>query len=157
MVFKKAVAACIIVASFVFLFGCSYFENVGHIADENGAGDIRVVSISDEEICGRDKSVSYKSLTSSSDGLVTVKKGRFSGVKTITNITADGEPLTYNISTTLGEGNLRLVVVSDDEIVGDIEIGDNKILTIDGASGRYYLKIVGESAKFELSCTVTVG
>jgi hypothetical protein len=139
---------------FLQLCGCLFLKNAGQIADGNGVEDTSVISISDEEILSNERSSSYKSYTVTVNNKTTVKIGRFSGVKTIISTDVDGRTLTFTANTTLKSGNLRIVIVSDGVIIGDIDIGQDKKFVIENADGEYDMKIVGESAEFELTCKV---
>ena len=135
----------------VLLTGCG----LGHIEDTNG-DDTRVATISDEKILGVSSHSSFMMVSSSiqKKGVTTgsVKSSKFSGVKKIESF--NKKNITYDLTITIKSGNFEVVVVSDSLIKSRVTAGDNLNFVVSSDSYQE-LKIVGESAEFELTYTIT--
>ena len=135
----------------VLLTGCG----LGHIEDTNG-DDTRVATISDEKILGVSSHSSFMMVSNSiqKKGVTkgSVKSSKFSGVKEIESFNKTN--ITYDLTITIKSGNFEVVVVSDSLIKSRVTVGDNLNFVVSSDSYQE-LKIVGESAEFELTYTIT--
>ena len=135
----------------VLLTGCG----LGHIEDTNG-DDTRVATISDEKILGVSSHSSFMMISNriQKKGVTTgsVKSSKFSGVKEIESFNKTN--ITYDLTITIKSGNFEVVVVSDSLIKNRVTAGDNLNFVVSSDSYQE-LKIVGESAEFELTYTIT--
>lgn len=126
---------------------------VGHIEDQNGE-DTSVVTITDKDIAeGRSYSATLSS-KGQANGSYSFNVQRLSGVYSLNKHRADGDSITFNMSSTLVSGNLRICIVKDDKIVADIPIGENQTVTVADGSGLYEIKLAAESAQISIDYTV---
>ncbi len=144
---KKLVALLLIAILSLTLSSCS----LGHIDDTNG-DDTSLCSLTEENILGNNSYTQMVSSISTRGNTLTYKANKMSGVNTIKkSLQAQGEALVINSSIILNQGNLRVVVICNDEIVCDIPLGENQTTTIKNPDGKYDIKVAGESAGFEIS------
>lgn len=133
------------------LVGC----NIGQIEDTNGESDFTIETISDKKIISRSSSnFIANSVTNKIGSNTSIKVGKFSGVKELETTRVSNQTLTYEIESNCTYGNFRIVIVHNSEIIRDVAINSSEIITINNANGTYYLKIVGESAKFSLDYSI---
>ena len=144
-------ALCILLLLPLLLTACRQIE------DTNGPDDISLCTLTEEEIL--DKSPSYSavsSITSTQNGKRTLRIKKLSGVYALDSHLASGNTLTITLSTTLHEGNLRIVVLCDGNYVADMPVGQNETLTLQNADGhRYQVRLAAESAKLDATLTFT--
>ena len=137
-------------------FGLFTLINASHIEDTNGA-DTALVTLTDADILSnRTSSVATGSLSNTINRMTTLRVNKFSGVTDATSFTARGDKLTIHFSSTLEEGNFRVVLLCDGEYVMDLPIDGSKAVPIDNPDGRYTIRIAGESAKFSLKCSYDI-
>lgn len=129
------------------LSGCS----IGQIADTNGDDDYSIETISNDEIIDGTSSFSVGSLETSTNGVNKYKVNKFSGVKTIDTFRLNNSIFTIEVDCTVSSGNFMLALTTDKKIVKEFNINSSDSFTINNFSGTYYLKIVGESAKFNIT------
>ena len=131
--------------------GCGITE---HIEDTNGPDNYSLATITDENIINLDMGAMGlgRSTGILNDG-VTFKSKRFSGVERImlTNYILPSDLDIQLAGFYVNSGNLRLVVVNNDEIIADIEPGLFPECRIIGLTGTVSLIIAGESADFEFT------
>lgn len=133
-------------------------SSCGQIEDTNGADDYSIVTISDERIIsGSSYSMmgsvsSHKTTNTYSKG--TFKCSKFSGVHEINSFTTKSNQLKYTIDFKVESGNCVLAIISDDEIIKKVEANTDTTFTLPYSS-KQKLKVVGESAKFELEYYVS--
>ena len=136
--------------SLFILTGCNSYTS--HIEDLNG-DDTHIVTISDEDKIKVNSHLSYISITSNTkDNTINgkIKIDKFTGVKEIEKI--NQKIVTYEFNIKIESGNFEVIVVSNDEIVYSSYDEINPIVIVSNAKQK--LKIVGESANFELTYTI---
>lgn len=132
------------------LVGCKSFS---HIEDING-DDTKIATITEEEKIKNNGHISFMSIMSSNsknneiNGSVKIDK--FSGVKEIEKIRK--EIVTYTFDIKINSGNFEVIVVSNNEII--YSSYDNVSPVVIVSNDTQKLKIVGESANFELTYTI---
>ena len=132
------------------LVGCKSFS---HIEDING-DDTKIATITEEEKIKNNGHISFMSIMSSNsknneiNGSVKIDK--FSGVKEIEKIKK--EIVTYTFDIKINSGNFEVIVVSNNEIIYSSYDNVNPVVIV--SSDTQKLKIVGESANFELTYTI---
>lgn len=144
------IAAILTALLIVTLIGKSQIE------DTNGA-DPALCTLTDEDIFS-------KSTSSSSVGSVSTQINReysyrvkkLSGVYEAVEFRASGDTLTIQISSTLTQGNLRIVLMCDGEYVQDIPVGQDQTITIPNPDGKYAIRLAAESAELSLECAYDV-
>lgn len=128
----------------IMLVACSHRE------DTNGESDTSLTTLTEADIVNGASSLSSGRTESKRNDRGEIKINKFSEVQVIDsiNVRDASEMLTYKI--THESGNLRVVLVKDGEVYSDLVIdgNDNSITLTE--SGKYDLKIAGESAKFEM-------
>lgn len=132
------------------LVGCKSFS---HIEDING-DDTKIATITEEEKIKNNSHISFMSIMSSNsknneiNGSVKIDK--FSGVKEIEKIRK--EIVTYTFDIKINSGNFEVIVVSNNEIIYSSYDNVNPVVIVSNDTQK--LKIVGESANFELTYTI---
>ena len=123
------------------LTGCNFM----HIEDTNGQEDFSVVSITDKDILSKtSKCVKIGSVETYTYKEFNLKINKFSGIE---EIYKSKKMHTIDISSNVESGNFRIVLISNEKIK-DINI--NKLNQQILQKGDI-IKIVGESAKFEIT------
>ena len=121
-----------------------------HVEDTNGTDNYELETFTDEDIIkGTNISATftYQSYINN--------KGKFgcskmSGVKLIDTFHCYNETLKIEFTSSVTKGNFKLVVVHDG-IIDVIPINQTYIYEAKNALGEYEVKVVGESAKFEIT------
>lgn len=129
-------------------------SDLEHIEDINGPDVYKLQQINDSNIIKMDTgslNLTEKTEVLSSLPLYTSKK--YTGVSEIykTNIISNRFEITlYNLW--VKSGNLRVVLVYNDEIVHDFKLNElTQTYTLENVKGTVSLRIAGESADFEFS------
>ncbi len=129
-------------------------SDLEHIEDTNGPDIYKLQQINDSNIIKMDTgalNLTEKTEAFSSLPLYTSKK--YTGVSEIymTNIITNRFEITlYNLW--VKSGNLRVVLVYNDEIVHDFKLNElMQTYTLENVKGTVSLRIAGESADFEFS------
>ena len=141
------------------VIGVAYFgismltSSVDHIEDTNGADNYSLQQITDENIIKMNIGAKNISETQSVlSSLPEYSSKKFTGVYEIyrTNIVANRFDITlYN--TMVDAGNLRIVLVHNDEIVHEFALNEvSQTYTLENPKGTVSLRVAGESADFEL-------
>ncbi len=122
-----------------------------HIEDTNG-DDTSLCALTEETLTANGtRSLANFSSTRRKNGEVSFRAEKMSGVRSIYCFRAkDGETYTLEISSALENGNLRLFVWCDGEILQDVSTGEAQTVFIDGVSGRCEVRAAAESAKFSV-------
>ena len=151
------IAAAIFAAVVLFLL----FMPGKQIEDTNGPDDYTLATLTDADLLADERScTSYSTSTGRislpggwelSDGIKFSSK-EFSGV---TDLMWVDYILPSDFYLELSRfqvegGNFRMVVVNNDEIIADIQPGEDQIIRIDDITGSTCLRIAGESAAFTI-------
>ena len=150
---RKLFIIIVFVVFVIFLSSCTY----GQIEDTNGADDYSLQSISDSRLVKSGVSYSaigMKEIGGEKERSISISK--FSGVYELSYINVKNHKLTINMESNISEGNFRIVLVGDGEIISDFRINDTDKLVIENLSGKYSLRIAGESAKFSLVYNINI-
>ena len=160
---KWAVLPIILVIALGFLF----MPKMEHIEDVNGPEDFSLATLTEEDILadsltckgGPNKSVGRLYLPNGwtvSSG-VELSSKQYSGVTDILwanyILPSDFHLMIEHFSVT--EGNLRLMVINEGEIIADVEPGDSINLLLNDLTGYTTLRIAGESAAYTIIMTET--
>ena len=133
------------------LVGCQGYTT--HIEDIN-VDDTRIATIPDEDKIKMNSHISFMSIMSSTskNNVIngSVKIDKFTGVKEIERINKN--LVTYTFDIKINSGNFEVIVVSNDEIIYSSYEDVNPVVIVSDAKQK--LKIVGESADFELTYTI---
>lgn len=147
----------------VLLIGIAAFWFLGsdleHIEDTNGPDNYSLTTITDENIIKRDIGAlgNKKSKGFLSGDLTEFSSKKFTGVAEIMYNNYIGksdvyfELLNYNIT----EGNFKVVVVHNDEIVAELEPGLFSEFHLEDISGTVSLRIAGESAAYSFGISAS--
>ncbi len=132
-------------------------DSFEHIEDTNGADNYNLQTITDSNIINRDIGAMGLKI---SNGIVTnttsYSSKKFTGVEEIygENIIANRMEFTINHAQ-VTEGNLRIVLLVDDEIVHEFKLNElTQTYELKNPSGYVSLRIAGESADFQFDYNV---
>ncbi len=123
---------------------------VSHIEDTNGEDDYSLCSLTDEDIIDGVSSLMQGSMSNKRNDRGSMSVQKFSGVQTIDSINVRGAEETLTCTVNVESGNLRVVIVKDGKIFADLAVDGIKDSVTLTESGKYELKIAGESACFEI-------
>lgn len=129
-----------------------------HIEDTNGADDHSLTTITKEELLGNSSVVQFMTVRSEAYGKIEYSVGKFTGVEKVEEVRAKSgtKSIAFKVNTTLEEGNLYVYVRHDGQIVGELAIGQDDVLTIENPTGgKYELCVAGESASFKMVIQIT--
>lgn len=127
---------------------------LGQIEDTNGE-DTALCTLTDEQILAEHPSIStVGSVASRVNDKQTLRVNKLSGVYVFDSFLLQNEDLSLTVSTTLHEGNLRIVLLCDGVYVQDVPIGEDQTVSIANANGRYQVRLAGESAKLDATVTL---
>ena len=121
-----------------------------HIEDTNGEDDCSLCSLTDEDIINGTSSLSQRSISNRRNDRGSMSVEKFSGVRTVDSINVRNTAETLTCTVNVNSGNFRAVIVKDGEIFADLTIDGTKNSVKLTESGKYELKIAGESACFEM-------
>ena len=151
---KKKVLSILLVLVFVLGFTACGVE----IADNNGPDDYSLATITDENIINLDLGASSYSMSPGSeddDYMTTMTKfkgSEFSGVAELYGINLLGKSdIEFDMGTIqVKEGNFRLMVVHDGEIVHDFDLEEmSQTFKLEDVNGYVSLVMAGETADFK--------
>lgn len=140
---KKIVSILFVLVFVLCLLAC-------HVEDTNGDDNYDLETYTDEDIIEGTNittTFSYQSYVNN--------KGKFgcskmSGVKLIDTFHCNNGTLRIEFTSNVTKGNFKLVVVHDG-IIDVIPINQTYVYEVNNALGDYEIKVVGESAKFEMT------
>ena len=142
----------VFIVIFVVLFIWISKNGIEHVEDMNGPEDISIAMITDMDIVNMNYG-SKGSVKTESMFNVKFSSKKFTGVEELfyNNYISDNNSVTLRFSEyTVTEGNFALVVVNEGEILAKIEPGDSLEYTFENISGRFSVRIVGESAAYTI-------
>jgi hypothetical protein len=143
---------------FISLLLCAVFLcSCVHIADTNGEEDYSLGTLTEDDIINSNDFQAMGSLKEGIQGGVTrYTAKRLSGVYTVGNVySKNSSCLTIRSTVTLESGNVRICLVQNGEIVCDIPVGENMETKIENPSGKYQLRVAGESASLVMEYSVS--
>lgn len=156
---QKAIVFTLVAAAVILVVMLFLGNGVEHIEDTNGAEDFSITTITDEQILAincESVGMGKKSSIFSGD-TVTYYSNKFTGVYELyyTEVLAStGMSITVNHAEVTA-GNARIVVIMEGEIIHDFALNElTQTYLIENPKGRVSLRIVGESAAFELDYSV---
>lgn len=118
-----------------------------HIEDTNGADDVSLCTLTEEDILGRPSYISYMSIENSVNDSYRLTVDKLSGVSEAKKITVGADAVTLTYTVEVSEGNLRVCIVKDGAVVADLAVnGGEQQLTL-SEKGTYRVIVAGESAK----------
>lgn len=146
---NRTIAILLTLVMLTGLSGC-----MSHIEDANGPDDHSLATLTDEELLGSSLSSTGTMMSTVTTGSITrCKAGKFSGVDDLYEediVWSSG--LTVSVDATVTEGNARLVLLLDGEIVHEFAINSGEqTFTLEEYSGLLCLRIAGESAKYNIT------
>ena len=149
----KKIILCLFAFIFAFAVGYLIFtSDLEHIEDTNGSGDYSLTVIKDEDIINSE--MGYFNLNRSEEifaqGLYRYHSSKFTGVKEIgySDYLFASNAVINITSFTVNEGNFKMAVVKDGEIIAEIEPGTVTGCELGDIKGEVRLIIAGESADF---------
>lgn len=95
----------------------------------------------------------FGSVTSKINNQATLKVKKMSGVEVLDKINVSSGNLTIHTNLKITAGNIKLVLIYNDEIIKEFKINEEDSYT-GIVNGVYYLKIATESANFNLQYTI---
>lgn len=155
----KKILCLVLALAFAFCtVGCGV-----EIEDANGPDDFSLTEITDDNIINLDLGASSYSQSPSSEDTADLSKvtkfksNSFSGVAEIYGKNLIGKSdLTIDVtSIQVDEGNFRLLVLLDDQIVHEFDLEEmNQTYELRDVSGNVSVRMAGESANFKFSIRV---
>ena len=140
-------AAAFVAVACIWIFS----DGLEHIEDTNGPDNYNLTTITDENIINRDIGSRNMSMSSGlfDDG-ITFSSDKFTGVYEVflTNFIAPSDLLLELDNYHITEGNFKMVIVCNDEIIFTFEPGMFSECYLQGLTGTVALRIAGESAAF---------
>ena len=155
---KKTIIARI---AAVVMIGIAIFWFLGsdmkHIEDTNGPDNYSLTTITDENIINRDMGAMGLSRSKSivTGDTHTFSSDKFTGVEEImyNNYILNSSDYFTIYNYEIKEGNMKMVVVLDDEIIAELEPGMIVEYDFKDVNGTLALRIAGESAAFHFDIT----
>ena len=146
----------ILLAVAVIVF-CGYSfltSDLEHIEDTNGPDNYALTTITDENIINQDiGALNVKKSTGILNDGITFSSNQFTGVYQVfqTNFLFDSDFLMDIAGFFVNEGNFKMAVVNNGEIIAVVEPGLFATCDLSGLNGSFELVIAGESADFEFT------
>ena len=144
----KVAAALLIIVGGIWLF----LSKVEHIEDTNGPDNYSLTTITDQNIIKRDMGATGLSRSKSllTGDTHTFSSDKFTGVEEImyNNYILNSSDYFTIYNYEIKEGNMKMVVVLDDEIIAELEPGMVVEYDFKDVNGTLSLRIAGESAAF---------
>lgn len=126
-------------------------KSVSHIEDTNGDDDYSLCKITNSDIINGRNSISLSSIHSQENNKYKFSVEKFPGVNILYKGTTNHKTIILRMDSTVSSGNLRIVVISNNEIMFDIKINTVDTYEIPGNFNEYKIVVAGESAKFKLN------
>ncbi len=151
----KRIIASVLAAALLLLPLCSC-SSVQHIEDTNGAEDISLCTLTEEELVSpHPQYIMQGSKLNQKSGAISFATRKMSGVMILDKFTVKaGETYEFTGATTVNSGNVRIYIVCDGEIVLDIPTGYTTNFTLSGVEGKCELRAAAESAKFSIDILI---
>ena len=151
---KKILFTVAIVAFVAVVALLMFSSDLEHIEDTNGADNYTLQQINDFNIIKMDVgALNFVESDELFNNLPTYKSNKFTGVAQVylNNMVANRFDITlYN--TTVTKGNLKIVLVYNDEIVHEFKLNElSQTYTLKDVKGTVALRVAGESADFKFS------
>lgn len=132
-------------------------SDFSHIEDTNGPDVYTLQTITDENIINRDLgAMGLEKSTSKLSNRITYSSDCFSGVDELHMAQYFASSMVITVhDPRVTAGNLRLVVLVDDEIVHDFPLNEgDQTCELQVTSGTVAIRLAGESAEFSLSIDI---
>lgn len=136
----------------VVLFFGLFLSACRHVEDTNGLDDYTIETFTDDDIIYSKKASFAFGVTKgriNDSGKMNARK--LSGVEELFYVNVDGKNLLLEFNVKCEKGNLRVVVIHNNEIIKDIKINDKDTFAAPNTNGKYIVKVVGESASFKIN------
>ena len=145
---KKLWLVLFILPMFLTLTSCA-----AQIEDTNGHDDYTLNTLTNEDFFKNSSITKFGSVTSKINNQATLKVKKMSGIETLEKINLSSGNLTINTNLKITSGNIKLVLIYNEEIIKEFKInGEDSYTGI--INGIYYLKIATESANFNLQYSI---
>ena len=145
---KKLWLVLFILPMFFTLTSCA-----AQIEDTNGNDDYTLNTLTNEDFFKNSSITKFGSVTSKINNQATLKVKKMSGIETLEKINLSSGNLTINTNLKITSGNIKLVLIYNEEIIKEFKInGEDSYTGI--INGIYYLKIATESANFNLQYSI---
>lgn len=144
----------LVVAVIVFCGYSFLTSDLEHIEDTNGPDNYALTTITDENIINQDiGALNVKKSTGILNDGITFSSNQFTGVYQVfqTNFLFDSVFLMDIAGFVVNEGNFKMAVVNDGEIIATVEPGLFATCDLSDLNGSFALVIAGESADFEFT------
>ena len=132
---------------------CSAFKTY---EDTNGEDNYSLQQISEDMLINDKGGVKIASISTSitKDGVTNIKLsvGEFNGVDEIYAFKKGSYVVTVNYK--VNSGNTRLVITDGIDIIKDFKINEENQVFEFSCDGKYYLKLAGESCKYDLTVEI---
>ncbi len=145
---KRFWLVCFILSIVLTLTSCA-----AQIEDTNGTDNYDLNTLTDEDFFKQSNVTKFGSVTSKINNQATLKVKKMSGVEALDKINVSSGNLTIHTNLKITAGNIKLVLIYNDEIIKEFKINEEDSYT-GIVNGVYYLKIATESANFNLQYTI---
>ena len=129
--------------------------NVGHIADTNGDEDTSLSTLTKEDIFTYRNSVSFGTVSKSSNQEFSLTCKKLSGNYLVKTITPNGRNLGITVASTVTKGNAYIVLMQDGRVVKEMENGEESVYITGNTKSEIELRVLGESCEFEIKVYIS--
>lgn len=143
---KKVLLGVILVLLFL-MTGCQR-----HIKDTNGPDDYSLVSFSNDDKVSAKSYVAVGAISSHVLGRGSFSAKKFSGAMILYEVNVNDRISCY-FDIEVESGNFEVILINDEQIIKSVALNNTSRFTIE-TSGKVTLKVIGESARFEIKYEV---
>ncbi|MFR7880699.1 MAG: hypothetical protein ACLU5J_03890 [Christensenellales bacterium] len=144
---KKLWLVCFILSIVLTLTSCA-----AQIEDTNGTDNYDLNTLTDEDFFKQSNVTKFGSVTSKINNQATLKVKKMSGVEVLDKINVSSGNLTIHTNLKITAGNIKLVLIYNDEIIKEFKINEEDSYT-GIVNGVYYLKNSNRIGEF-LICNI---
>ena len=129
--------------------------NAGHIADTNGDEDTSLSTLTKEDIFTYRNSVSFGTVSKSSNKEFSLTCKKLSGNYLVKTITPNGRNLSITVASTVTKGNAYIVLIKDGQVVKEMENGGQNVYITGNTKSEIELRVLAESCEFEIKVYIS--
>ena len=124
--------------------------NAGHIADTNGDEDTSLSTLTKEDIFTYRNSVSFGTVSKSSNQEFSLTCKKLSGNYLVKTITPNGRNLGITVASTVSKGNAYIALIKDGQVVEEVNNNGQNVYITGNTNSEIELRVLGESCEFEI-------
>lgn len=130
---------------------CLTLTSCKHINDRNGKDNFNLKYITDPQLLFNTDGVVKSPVKENVDKGIKYSAKKLSGVIELDSIKVNNEVIIFTISNKVESGNLKIAVTNGVEILKEINANETVSFKLINKGSNYYIKVAGESAKFEIT------